>query len=85
MKKEKIQIDYRIASSAVMLLASLTTFTIIWLAMSYLFFRSTQEQYIHFNIVLYASGFFTFLSFVTPDLSLRIMSFIWKKIEDILV
>jgi hypothetical protein len=83
-KNEKIDFGDRVAAAFVMFFASFITVFLIWLLISYFFARGTSGTPLSFNIVLYFSGFFTFLSFIASDLSLNIMSSIWKKIDALL-
>ena len=81
MKKENPDLGERGAASFVMLLASFTTFLILWLIISYFIVRATHDSYFSFNVVIYTTGVFTVISFFLPNTTLNIMSYIWKKME----
>ena len=82
MKKERSTFSDRIAASFVMLFLSFVTALIIWGVAVLIIGKATAgDSIVPFDFVVYFTVIFTVLAFLSPNVSLDCLGWIWKKIE----
>jgi len=71
----------RIAAAFFMLIASAITAIGLWSVLIFILLKININTSMSFSLVYYFTGFFTMLAFVFPDLALKMMAGIWKRID----
>jgi len=81
MEKPVITMGDRVAAASVMFFASAITAVGLWSVLMFILLKLNINNGMSFSVVYYFTGFFTMLAFVVPDLSLKMMVGIWKRID----
>ena len=83
MNKEKTKIGDRFAASFLLLFASFLTASIVWFLVVFLIGKAGGLFNFPFEYVLYFTGAFTFLAFISPNKAIDSMGWIWGKIDSL--
>ena len=81
MNKNKTTFADRFAASFIMMIASSLTAMVIWVFVFFIVGRAGEIFIFPFIYVFYATAAFTILAFVSPNISLRCMGWIWGKMD----
>jgi len=81
MEKPVITMGDRIAAAFVMFIASAITSIGLWSVLIFILLKLNINNSMAFSLVYYFTGFFTILAFMFPDLALKMMAGIWKRID----